>query len=59
MRFASLFVVSTAALSLVACNPAAPAADVASENESKMSDRIVSLEQTISDAEAAGRCAAR
>lgn len=55
MRLASLFAASALALGFAACTPAAPAApagDVATESESKMSDRIVSLEQTISDLEA-------
>ncbi len=53
MRTASLIAASVFAIAtLAACNESKPAADVASESESKMSDRIVSLEQTITDIKA-------
>lgn len=54
MRAANLIAASILALALAGCNESKPEAAMAtaSENESKMSDRIVSLEQTISDLEA-------
>ena len=53
MRLASFAAASALALTLAACNDSKPAPDAATatENESKMSDRIVSLEQTIADME--------
>ncbi len=52
MRIATLIAATAAMALLSACNESNPAPSIASENESKMSDRIVSLEQTITDMQA-------
>jgi hypothetical protein len=52
MRLHALLAAPVIALALAACTESKPAADVSTEAESKMSDRLVSLEQTISDMEA-------
>ena len=56
MRLAVLLAAPVIALAFAACTESKPAADTAettsTEAESKMSDRLVSLEQTISDMEA-------
>lgn len=53
MRLAVLLAAPAFALALAACTESKPADDVATEAESKAADRIVSLEQTISDMEEA------
>lgn len=52
MRLSHLLAASIAALALAACNESKPAETASTEAESKAADRIVSLEQTISDMEA-------
>ncbi len=51
MRLSALLVAPAFALALAACTESKPADDVSTEAESKMSDRLVSLEQTITDME--------
>ena len=52
MRLQALFAAPILALAFAACTESKPTDNVATEAESKMSDRLVSLEQTISDMEA-------
>lgn len=52
MRLAVLLAAPVIAVAFAACTESTPAGTVSTEAESKMSDRVVSLEQTISDMEA-------
>lgn len=52
MRLSLLLAAPVIALAFAACTESKPAETVATEAESKAADRIVSLEQTISDMEA-------